>query len=228
MLTPDQQALQPTRYIDSDHPAIRRFALTHAGSATGREAAKKLYLAVRDDIRYDPYDIDQTPGGFAASRCLESGIGFCVTKAALLAAAARAVGIPARVGYADVRNHLSSPKLLALMQTDLFIYHGYTELHLEGRWVKATPAFNRTLCEKAGIEPLEFDGTADSVFHAFDPSGRQHMEYVKDRGAHLDVPRDEIMAAWRAFYPPATGWGIPQARRSSATPVSSFEDDVRR
>lgn len=222
-------ALRPTTLIDSGHPAIRRFAATHAGAPTQREVARQLYLAVRDGIRYDPYDIDQTDGGFAASRCLESGKGFCVTKAALLAAAARAVGIPARVGYADVRNHLSSAKLRALMQTDLFVYHGYTELHLDGRWVKATPAFNRSLCEKAGIEALEFDGTADSVFHAFDPGGRRHMEYVRERGVYLDVPQDEIMAAWRAFYPPATGWGIAQSGApTAATPSSSFEDELGR
>ena len=28
------------------------------------------------------------------------------------------------------------------MGTDLFVYHGYAELFLDGKWVKATPAFN--------------------------------------------------------------------------------------
>src|SRR5574341_322846 len=65
-------------------------------------------------------------------------------------AVARVVGIPARVGYADVRNHLSTPKLRELVGGDLFVWHGYAELHLEGRWVKATPAFNLTLCERFG------------------------------------------------------------------------------
>ncbi|GAA4330763.1 transglutaminase family protein [Variovorax defluvii] len=217
---------RPGRHIDSDHPSIVAFARsTTAGIGDDKDKAISLYLAVRDRLRYDPYNIDHTEGGFRASRCLASGRGFCITKAAVLAAAARAVFIPARVGYADVRNHLTSPRLEAMMKTDLFVFHGYAEMFLGGRWVKATPAFNLTLCAKAGIEPLEFDGVNDSIFHPFDASGRQHMEYVRDRGTYEDVPRDEILAAWRAVYPPETGWGIPL--EGDAVELShDFEKDV--
>ena len=126
---------------------------------------------------------------------------FCIPKAVLLAALARARGIPARLGFADVRNHLATPRLLQAMGTDLFIYHGYTELHLEGKWVKATPAFNLGLCEKAGVKPLEFDGRSDSVFHQYDRSGRRHMEYVRDHGSYADLPYAEILAAMREAAP---------------------------
>lgn len=92
-------------------------------------------------------------------------------KAALLAALYRAGGIPARVGHADVRNHLTSPRLMELMGSDEFVYHGYTEMWIAGTWVKATPAFNLSLCEKVGMRPLDFDGFADSLFHPQDLSG---------------------------------------------------------
>jgi len=200
--------LAPTRFIDSDSPAVVDFArdaARDAGDATG--AAIGLYLAVRDRIRYDPYDIRLTPEAFVASGCLERGTGFCITKAALLAACARAIGIPARLGYADVKNHLATPKLLEMLGTDLFTYHGYTDLFLEGRWVKATPAFNLSLCQKFRVLPLEFDGKADSVFHPFDADGRRHMEYVLDRGTRADVPYEEITSNFRAVYPRMHGAG---------------------
>jgi len=196
--------LAPGRFIDSDAPSIVAYARSAAGRAGDeRERACRLYYAVHDDIRYDPYGFDTSPEGFRASRCLAAGKGFCITKAALLAAAARAAGIAARVGYGDVRNHLATRKLIDRMGTDLFVFHGYAELRIDGRWVKATPAFNRELCERFGVKSLEFDGRADSLFHPFDVAGRKHMEYVAQRGHYPDVPYDEIMAVWRATYPAA-------------------------
>lgn len=193
--------LAPGRFIDSDHPAIRAFAAEVVGGDTDPTAkALKLYYAVRDRFTYDPYRLEMTPDWFKASSCLAAGYGFCVTKAALLAAAARAVGIPARVGYADVLNHLATKRLRELMQTDLFVYHGYADLHLDGKWVKATPAFNLTLCQKFRVLPLEFDGRNDSVFHPHDADGRKHMEYVSDRGVFADVPFDDIHAEFRRLY----------------------------
>lgn len=201
--------LRPGRYVDSDHPAVLAFAREHAGHLENPlEKAVALYYAVRDQLLYDPYRIDQSPAGFTASRCLENGYGYCVTKAALLAAVGRAAGIPTRLGYADVRNHLTSPRLRDRMGTDLFSFHGYTDMYLDGRWVKATPAFNLSLCRKTGVLPLEFDGREDSIFHPLDTAGRRHMEYVLDRGVYADVPREDIMATWRELYPRSSGWGV--------------------
>ena len=56
------------------------------------------------------------------------------TVGGVLAAAARVLGVPARLGFADVRNHLTSPRLREMMNTDVFAYHGYTELLIDGRW----------------------------------------------------------------------------------------------
>ena len=156
------------------------------------------------------------------SRCLANGYGFCVTKAALLAAALRVHGIPARVGYADVRNHMTSPRMRATMGTDVFAFHGYTDVWLDGRWVKATPAFNLTLCERAGTKPLEFDGETDSILQPFDLSGRRHMEYVQDRGTYADLPLAELIEVWDEIYPVTAEW------KRGGLPQGDFEREVER
>jgi transglutaminase-like putative cysteine protease len=201
--------LEPGEFIDSDAPGVVEFARRTAGDEPDEVArAIRLYYAVRDGIAYTPYCDYRSPETFRASAVLARGSGFCVGKAALLAAAARAAGIPARVGFADVRNHLCTPRLRALMGTDTFSYHGYTELYLRGRWVKATPAFDRTLCDRFGVRPLEFDGATDSLFHPHDRTGRRHMEYLRDRGPSRDVPAAEIMATFAREYPNLVTGGV--------------------
>lgn len=197
-----QPYLASTPCVDAAHPAIIAFAHDVTNGAHGpRDIAMRLYYAVRDGIRYDPYAIELTERGLCASGTLECGRGWCVSKAVLLAAAARALGIPARLGYADVRNHLSTARMRESMGTDEFYWHGYTALHLEGQWVKATPAFNLGLCEKFRIRPLDFDGTADSLYHPYDLDGRRHMEYLRYRGEYADVPIGAIAADFAAHYP---------------------------
>jgi transglutaminase-like putative cysteine protease len=194
--------LQPTPFIDSDDPAVVSFAQAAAGEA-GRdlERSVRIFYAVRDQIRYDPYCIDLSRDRFKASVVLEKKAGYCVEKALLLAAAARALGIPGRLRFADVRNHLTTARLKEIMQTDLFIYHGYTEIFLNDRWVKATPTFNLSLCDRFGVKPLDFDGVHDAIFHEFDRRGNRHMEYVHDHGPFADLPYDTIMDMFRKHYP---------------------------
>jgi transglutaminase-like putative cysteine protease len=194
--------LSAGRFIDSDASNVIAFAQdAAAGARDDAERIKRLYHAVRDGIVYDPYVDLSDPANFRASSVLASKRGFCIGKAALLAAAARAVGVPARVGYADVRNHMTSPRLYEKIKTDVFTWHSYADIQLEGQWAKATPAFDLALCQRAGVLPLEFDGTEDSLFQPFDTSGRRHMEYLKDRGTYADVPFDAIVAEFRVKYP---------------------------
>ena len=217
MSTQERDYLSATPFIDSDNPAIVAFAHDALGhAATIKEKALALYGAVRDQIQYDPYIDFFDPAEFRASEVLRAGKGFCVGKSALLAAAARVAGIPARPGYADVRNHLTSKRLKEQVG-DIFIWHSYAELKIDGQWVKCTPAFDKILCERARIAPLDFDGVNDSLFHPFDQVGRRHMEYLKDRGAFADVPFATIVADFKAFYPKLV------AASASAT---SFRDEV--
>lgn len=189
------------RYVDSAHPAVATFSRKFVKGKKDIEKAVSLYYAVRDEIRYNPFLDFANPDVYRASSVLKADEGFCIGKAALLAAAARVAGIPARVGFADVKNHLTTPRLAETMGSDLFVYHGYTELHLEGKWVKATPAFNLALCKRFRVKPLEFDGRSDAIFHAFDEDERRHMEYLRDRGSFADVPTEEIQRTFRETYP---------------------------
>ena len=212
------QYLTAGTYIDSDSAQVIAFAKQASEGATDqRAAALRLYATVRDSIIYDPYVNFADPANYRASGVLASGRTFCIGKSALLAASARVIGVPARVGFADVRNHLTSPRLYEKIKTDIFLWHSYTELYLSGHWVKATPAFDRALCERAGIKPLEFDGETDSLFQPFDQAGRRHMEYLKDRGAFADVPFDTIKAEFLKTYPSLmSGHGLAGDFRSEA------------
>jgi transglutaminase-like putative cysteine protease len=214
--------LNPTWFVDSDSQAIVDFAQRAVADATDPiDRACRLYYAVRDEIRYTAYGLKLEREHFRASAVLEAGHGWCVTKGCLLAATARAAGLPCRMGYADVRNHLATEKLLKWIGTDIFYFHGYNEFWLEGRWVKATVAFNQSLCEKAGLLPLEFDGVHDSIYHPFDQQGRRHMEYLHERGTRGDIPYDEILTTFATYYP-----HMGQANSDQATPQGDFEAEI--
>ena len=194
--------LQPTKIIDSSHPHIRTHAqrVTRHVGGTLTDKAVAIYYAVRDGIRYDPYVPFHLPEHYQASRVLLKGRGYCVYKASLLCALGRSLGIPSRVGFATVRNHLATRELLDYMGSDLFVFHGYTEFFLEGLWVKATPAFNKELCHRNRVAPLEFNGREDSVFQAYNLEDRQFMEYVDNHGVYADIPVETIVAAWKSTY----------------------------
>lgn len=209
-------ALRATPIIDSDHPAVVALVQTVVADLTdARDKAVRLYYAIRDGYRYDPYKIALTPQGMCASQVLANGHGWCVPKAVLLTAACRAAGIPARIGLADVRNHLSTARLREQMGTDIFYRHGYSAIWLDGRWVKATPAFNVELCQKMRLHPLEFDGREDSVYHPFDLDGQRHMEYIALQGEHDELPLQDIIRVFRQHYP-----------RIHALDQASWDDDV--
>jgi transglutaminase-like putative cysteine protease len=221
--TPQAEHRCATPFIDSDHPAIQAFAALHSQGATSdRERAVALTLAVRDGVRYDPYHIDLSPHGMRASTALLQAHGWCVPKAVLLAAVCRAAGIAARLGFADVRNHLSTERMRQTMKTDVFAWHGYTDIWLNGAWRKATPAFNRSLCDRFGLLPLDFDGEHDSLYHPFDRQGQRHMEYLRQRGSFNDLPLADIKATFQDVYGNGLSMGAPLAALSQA----SFQQDV--
>lgn len=198
----DAQYRKPGRLVESDDPAIIAFARdVTAGAQDEAATAVRLFEAVRDQIVYDPYMDLSVPESYSASATLARRRGFCIAKAALLAACARAIGIPARIGFADVRNHLASPRIVKANGGDTFRWHAYTELLLGDAWVKATPTFDRALCQRCGIEPLAFDGRTNAMMHPYDRKGQKHMEYVQDRGVHAEVPLEAVMATLRAESP---------------------------
>jgi transglutaminase-like putative cysteine protease len=194
--------LSAAEFIDSDHPSIGAKAAEATRGITDPAAkAHVLHDLVRDGIKYDPY-IDYTdPETYRASSVLAKGHSYCVGKAALYAALCRAAGLPARVGLADVKNHLATPRLLEMVGTDVFGYHGYVEVMPKDEWVKATPTFNTTLCQKLGVPVLDFSGEDDALLQPFDAAGRTFMTYIAQHGTFFDVPVKFLIAEMKRLYP---------------------------
>jgi transglutaminase-like putative cysteine protease len=218
--------LTATPVIEADEPSVSAFAAKHAREAQDcRTRVIRLYYAVRDGIRYDPYTIDLSVEGLRAANTLKTGRGWCVTKAILLTACCRSMGIPARLGFADVRNHLSTARMRDLMKTDMFYWHGYTSIYINDAWVKATPAFNIELCQRFGIRSLEFDGENDSLYHPFDLSGNRHMEYLNYRGEFADVPVDAIRETFGREYAPVDSWQLGDFDQEVTSETSGDKKD---
>ena len=201
MTTSFEIYLRPTGFIDSDHPKVIEYALAKASAEkSDKQKAIDLYYAVRDEILYDPYHLILVPEVISASQTLERGSGYCIEKSLLLCALGRAHKIPSRLGFAIVQNHIASQKFIDMLRTDKFVFHGYNEFWLGGKWVKCTPSFNKSLCDKFKIHPLEFDGETDSIFHEFD-EGKKFMNYLHEYGQFDDFPFDLFVQELKTHYP---------------------------
>lgn len=191
-----EEYLKPTQFLDCETRSIKEKAEELAERQTGAaEKAKSLFYFVRDEIIYNPHLPRYLPEHYRASNILERGGGYCVQKAVLLVALTRAAGIPARLRFANIRNHLQFGKLSEIMGTNLFIYHGLAEIYIEGEWLKATPTFDLKMCKEQRIVPVDFDGSRDAIFHSHNQDGKLHIEYVCDHGHYADVPLAEIARA---------------------------------
>lgn len=195
--------LQPTDFLDYRSDEVQDFVERWAPAAanTAVERAVSLYYAVRDKVRYEIYGADFSRSGLRASQVLRARSGMCIHKSVLYAATLRAIAVPSRLVLTDVRNHLASDRLRALVGGDVFHYHCLTSVYLDGRWVKATPVFPKILCRLYGIAPLEFDGVTDSLHHPFDLEGRRSMEFLRTHGEFSDLPYDFVVNGLRAAHP---------------------------
>ena len=196
-MDPDKdESLAATFFIDCDHRAVREKSRDLVMDIEGaKEKSIRLFYFVRDGIRYNIYTDRSTEAQFKASHVLDIGQGYCVQKAILLVALARAAGIPARLRFAEIRAYLTPPEMVEKRGTNIFPYHGLVELCINGRWVKATPTYDRLYCEKIGISPVDFDGENDAMLPSHAEDGRLNVEYLRDRGSYADLPLEEIRKA---------------------------------
>jgi transglutaminase-like putative cysteine protease len=193
--------LQPTEVIDCNHPQLKALAsqtIRHARDV--HEQARRLFYLVRDAIPYNLYAPFFLPEHYKASETLDRGSGYCVQKAVLLVALARAAGIPSRLVFADIRNYLISERVVELMETNLFVFHGYVEWLLGDRWVRVTPSFDKEVSREHGYPLVEFDGKNDAIFPSHDADNRKFVEYVRHHGVFSDLPLDLILKAWDEIY----------------------------
>jgi transglutaminase-like putative cysteine protease len=194
--------LKPGFFINSDHPEVIKFTRNHTDDFhTIQQKIEALYYAVRDGFRYDPYRLDFSTEAVRASHLLTRDYGYCVEKSCLFAAGVRVLGVPSRMGFAKVRNHIGTAKLQEILQTDVLVFHGYAELWLNNRWIKATPVFNKSLCEKLNVAPLDFNGEDDAVFQSYNEEGGKFMEYLYDYGTYDDVPYELFISELLKHYP---------------------------
>ncbi|GGG45232.1 hypothetical protein GCM10011414_13460 [Croceivirga lutea] len=197
-----KEYLEPTPFIDYNSIEIQDLITPfNTKKLTAIEKAQGLYIKVRDGWRYNPYHISVDPKNFVASTLFLKIDGHCIEKAILLIAGLRALGIPARLRLAKVTNHIAVERLTERFGTNVLTPHGMVDVHLKGKWVKATPAFNKELCELTNVEPLTFDGENDSVFQEFNSDGHRFMEYLEDYGHFADVPLDFMKMNIQEHYP---------------------------
>ena len=193
--------LQSTYFLDSDHPRVREYAARAVqGLSDPVEQSKALFLEVRDGFPYDPYRLDLRREAMRASEVLLRPRAYCVEKAVVLAAALRALNIPSRLFFGNVRNHLGTGRLEAFLGTDVLAFHGCAEVFLHGRWIKITPAFNKELCQRLGVAPLEFDGQNEAVFQEFGGQGQRFMEYLVEHGSFAEMPYELYLSELDKHY----------------------------
>jgi hypothetical protein len=192
--------LKDTFFLDYKHPSFDVFTSGINKEQDPTAIAIDLYFLVRDAFLYDPYHLDLTFEGLKASNVLSKKRAWCVEKSSVLAACARKFGIPSRLGYAIVTNHIGVEKLTHYLKRDEIVFHGYVELFLNGKWIKCTPAFDQRICKMTGVAPLDWDGKTDSLFQEFDKEQR-FMEYIHFYGDFDDVPIELMNAEMKKYYP---------------------------
>ena len=163
--------------------------------------AIKIYNAIRDGWKYTASKITLSEEDMKATEIYKRQEGNCIEKSVLMIACCRAANIPARLCLAKVRNQNAVENVEQTFGKDYLVPHGYVELWLNEKWVKATPAFNKSLCKRLGVEVLPFDGINDSIFQQYDQKGGIFMEYLEDYGWFDDIPIDYIIEVMRENYP---------------------------
>lgn len=195
-----EEYLKDTDFLDFKNPSFDDFTAGINKNQPPRDLAIDLYYLVRDAFLYDPYHLDLTYEGLKASNVLKKKRAWCVEKSTVLAACGRKFGIPTRLGYAIVTNHIGVDKLTQILKRKEIVFHGYVEFYLDQTWVKCTPAFDERVCKLSGVAPLAWDGKTDSLFQEFEKSTR-FMEYKHFYGDFSDVPIELMNAEMKKFYP---------------------------
>jgi len=189
----ESRGLEPTFFIDCDNAAVTGKSADLTADLEGaKKRAVRLFYFVKDEIRYNIYAPRPTDSHFRASHVLAAKEGYCVQKAVLLVALARAARVPARLRFAEIRAHLTAPEIVKKRGSNIFPFHGLADLYINGRWVRTTPTYDRAYCEKMMVTPVPFNGEDDAMLPSHTDDGRPNVEYIRDRGFFYDLPIDEI------------------------------------
>jgi len=192
--------LEPTRFMNSLHPAIVDCAKRVApdGLPT-KEKAQRIFNFVRDEITYE-FRAKLDPNEYVASYILSVGRGFCCQKATLQCALGRVVGIPTGVLMGTIRDRTLHPQIVAAMRTDLLRYHGLAAFYLNGQWLRADATLSPELVARKGYRLVEFNGEQEALLPATTLAGAPHVEYVEWFGAYADLPIDDMIEDFLKFW----------------------------
>lgn len=165
-----------------------------------RDQAVTIYEYVRDAFLYDPYHLDLRPDYLISEIVVGKKRAWCVEKALVAVAVFRAFQIPARFGFGIVKNHIGVEKLTQYLKREEIVFHGFTEVLLDGKWAKCTPAFDPRICHISGVPVLKWDGREDSLFQPFSGENR-FMEYIHFYGSFADIPFELMHREMYRYYP---------------------------
>lgn len=184
--------LRATPLLDFDHPTIRDLIAARgwAGLAPfGRIGA--TYDFVRDEIAFGYNRDDAIP----ASTLLADGYGQCNTKATLLMALLRALGVPCRLHGFTIHKALQRGVVpeVAYRLAPEEILHSWVEIEWDGRWVNLEgfildAAFLRALQTKfAGRASLCAYGAGTDCLQAPDVAWSGGDTYIQRTGIVRDL-----------------------------------------
>ncbi len=193
--------LKPTYYFDFDNNLIQNLISEIKKDDSKNNQAIRIYTKIRDEWLYDPYHISFSKQKYRASHIAQKTTGNCVEKSILLIACLRALNIPARLHLGKVKNHIAVERLEEKFGTNELTPHGMVNVFLNNEWLKMSPAFNATLCEKFNVDPLEFDGYTNSYLQQYNTQGDLFMEYLEDYGHFNDVPLKFMIENLKTHYP---------------------------
>lgn len=201
MTDPEQQKyLQATPILEVNDRSTQELIADIDISLSKKEQAIALYYKVRDGFIYNAYHLDLRPEGLKSSVIMQKSRAWCVEKSIVMATGLRALGIPSKLGYGIVINHIGVEKLTQMLRREEIVFHGYVSAYLNGKWVKSTPAFDPLVCQLSGVDPLEWDGENDALFQEFQ-DGHKFMEYTHFYGEFEDVPVELMNAEMEKYYP---------------------------
>ncbi len=194
--------LESTYYFDYENESVQKLISEYENETlSDKEKTIRIYIKVRDYWKYDPYSISLSKEKYKSSYIAKKLTGNCVEKSIILISSLRGLGIPARLHLAKVKNHIAVERLTEKFGSNELTPHGMVSVYLDNNWLKMSPAFNKSLCEKLNVEPLEFDGENNSFLQQFNSEGNRFMEYIDDYGYFEDVPLDFMISNIKEHYP---------------------------
>lgn len=170
--------LKASPIVDINDSKIKRLARTAVkGQKTPAEKADALRKYVTDYIENKSMDV-----GFAtASEVARTKQGDCTEHGVLLAALARAAGLPAR----GVSGIVEIPKGYLDEGKHAFGYHMWTQVNIGGQWVDIDGALRQTDCDVTHIAlslmPLNEEGMVDSLVALVPLLGKLQIKVISTK-----------------------------------------------